>query len=237
MFAFPHGRGDPGVFFISRPSVTALLAPRRSPRRRSRWPNRGLRGLDSDRIFAASERPVQELRWTLRQRQFAMPALSATSSRAALTCSGVRGASLIVAGVEVIGGDRAGVDRLAQHLGEQAPDRLRPRRGARFGLRRDPGVQRWTRRAFATAYAVEADDGGKDEDCGTVWPPGEALPCPPARSVSNAGSFFFEARYDQGLEGDRAGVFNLLLVAIFLWCEFRRNPATDSEMKPATRAG
>jgi hypothetical protein len=100
----------------------------------------------------------------------------------------VRGASLIVAGVEVIGGDRAGVDRLAQHLGEQAPDRLRPRWEARFGLRRDPGVQRWTRRAFATAYAREADDGGKGEDCGRLAAragldlgddiAGEALRCP-----------------------------------------------------------
>jgi hypothetical protein len=38
--------------------------------------------------------------------------------------------------------------------------------------------------------------------------------------VSTAGSFFFEARHDQGLKGDRAavraGVFNLLLVTMFL---------------------
>jgi hypothetical protein len=50
--------------------------------------------------------------------RFPQPCDQPSSWRAALTCSGVSGASLIVAGVEVFRGDRAGVDRLAKRFGE-----------------------------------------------------------------------------------------------------------------------
>jgi hypothetical protein len=54
--------------------------------------------------------------------------------------------------------------------------------------------------------------------------------------VSTAGSFFFEARHDQGLEGDRAAVgaavFKLLLVAIFLWSHLADQPFPRIDLQP-----
>ena len=104
---------------------------------------------------------------------------------------------------------------------------------------------------FATntrARAREADDGGKDEDCGRLaaWAgldlgddiAGEVLRCPAqARNVSTGESHsFFEARHDQGLEGDRAAVgaavFELLLVAIFLRSHLADQPFARIDLQP-----
>jgi hypothetical protein len=59
-----------------------------------------------------------------------------------------------------------------------------------------------------------------------------------ARRGADAGSFFFEARHDQGLEGDRAavgaGMFVGLLVALFLRRHLRCGPLTSIYPEPRT---
>jgi hypothetical protein len=83
-----------------------------------------------------------------------------------------------------------------------------------------------------------------------AWPPGrnstsvttfagEVLRCPAQGAERVDGrehSFLLQTRHDQGLEGDRAavpaGVFNLLLVAIFLRSHLADQPFARIDLQP-----
>ena len=101
-------------------------------------------------------------------------------------------------------------------------------------------LARKLRRGSSVDFATNTReaDRRRQEDCGRLaaWPRRLRLPPRQARNVSNAGSFFLEARHDQGLKGDRAAVrasvFVNLFVAVFLRSHLAEQPFARIDLQP-----